>query len=36
VAIEVSELKEAAALIGSTRLFEDAFWRQVKPLLPKM
>jgi glucokinase len=36
VAIEVSELKEDAALIGSTRLFEDQFWRRVEPLLAKM
>ena len=36
VAIEVSALKEEAALIGSTRLFQDQFWRRVKPLLAKM
>ncbi len=36
VAIEVSALKEDAALIGSARLFEDQFWKQVEPLLPKM
>ncbi len=36
VAIEVSALKEDAALIGSARLFEDEFWQRVKPLLPKM
>ena len=36
VAIDVSELKEDAALIGSARLFEDEFWRRVKPLLAKM
>lgn len=36
VAIEVSALKEDAALIGSTRLFQDQFWRRVKPLLAKM
>ena len=36
VAIDVSELKEEAALIGSTRLFEDKFWTRVKPLLAKM
>ena len=35
-AIHVSELKEDAASIGSARLFEDRFWRQVKPLLSKM
>lgn len=36
VAIEVSALKENAAMIGSARLFEDEFWRQVQPLLAKM
>jgi glucokinase len=35
-AIRLSDLKEDAALIGSARLFQDDFWNQVKPLLPKM
>jgi len=35
-AIQVSELKEDAASIGSARLFEDRFWSRVKPLLSKM
>jgi len=35
-AIAVSELKEAAAAIGSARLFEDRFWKRIKPLLAKM
>jgi glucokinase len=34
--IRISELKENAALIGSARLFDKEFWRQVQPLLPKM
>jgi hypothetical protein len=35
VGIEVSALKEDAALIGSARLFQHQFWRRVKPLLAK-
>ena len=34
--IQLSELKEDAALIGSARLFEENFWIQVQPLLSKM
>ena len=34
--IQISELKEDAALIGCARMFEGAFWVKVKPLLPGM
>ncbi len=36
VGIEVSTLKEDAAMMGSARLFQDEFWRRVKPLLAKI
>jgi glucokinase len=36
VSVQISELKEDAALIGSARLFDEAFWARVKPLLPGM
>ena len=34
--IQISELKEKAALMGSARMFEGEFWPRVKPLLAKM
>jgi len=34
--VEISELMEDSALLGSTRLFEDAFWSQVKDQLPTL
>lgn len=36
VKVNVSELKETAAIIGSTRLIEPAFWERVSPLLGEM
>ncbi|HEY4787264.1 MAG TPA: ROK family protein [Bacteroidales bacterium] len=36
ISIQISELKENAALIGSARLFDDDFWTGIKPLLSKM
>jgi glucokinase len=34
--VEISELKEDAALLGSAYLFDDNFWRSVQPALPLM
>ena len=34
--VSLSELKENAAIIGSARLLDNAFYAKVKPLLPKM
>lgn len=36
IPIQISALKENAALIGSARLFEERFWAHVKPLLASM
>jgi glucokinase len=36
IPVHVSDLKENAALIGSARLFDEGFWRNVKPLLASM
>jgi len=36
VEIHLSELKEDAAIIGSARLLDNSFWKQIKPLLSKM
>ncbi len=36
VSIALSRLGEKAALIGSARLFEEAFWRQIKDRLPSI
>jgi glucokinase len=34
--VHVSRLKEDAAAIAGARLFEENFWDQIRPLLPKM
>lgn len=34
--IEISELMEDAALVGSAHLFVDDYWQKVRPLLPLM
>ncbi|MDP4208677.1 MAG: ROK family protein [Bacteroidota bacterium] len=34
--ISISGLMEDAALVGSARMFEPAFWNEIKPLLAKM
>ena len=34
--VHVSKLKEDAAAIAGARLFEENFWDQIRPLLPKM
>jgi glucokinase len=34
--IEISELKEDAALLGSAYLFDEKFWKAVQPALPLM
>ncbi|HEY4785094.1 MAG TPA: ROK family protein [Bacteroidales bacterium] len=36
IKIQLSELMEAAAMVGCARLLEENFWNKVKPLLPKM
>jgi glucokinase len=36
VPVHISVLLERAALLGSSRLFEDSFWTRVRPLLLKM
>lgn len=36
IKIQLSELMEAAAMVGSARLLEENFWNEVRPLLPKM
>ena len=36
LAVSISELKEEASLIGSTRLMNPDFWQNVEPLLSKM
>ena len=36
IIIEISELKESAAIAGSARLFDESFWLKTKPLLSKM
>jgi glucokinase len=35
-AVELSDLKEDAALLGSAYLFNDKFWNAVQPALPLM
>ncbi|MFN8241483.1 MAG: hypothetical protein U0X39_12145, partial [Bacteroidales bacterium] len=34
--VEISDLKEDAALLGSAYLFEENFWKSVQPALPLM
>ena len=34
--VELSELKEDAALLGSAYLFDDKFWKAVQHALPLM
>ncbi len=34
--VQLSELKENAAIIGSARLLDNSFWEKIKPLLSKM
>lgn len=34
--IELSTLKEDAAIIGSARMLDAAYWEKIKPILPKM
>jgi glucokinase len=34
--VEISDLKEDAALLGSAYLFDDTFWKSVQPALPLM
>jgi glucokinase len=34
--VHISKLKEDAAAIAGARLFEENFWDQIRPLLPKM
>ncbi len=36
ITVELSELKENAAIIGSAKLLDEKFWTNVKPLLSKM
>jgi glucokinase len=36
VKVQLSELKEDAAIIGSARLLDGSFWEKIKPLLSKM
>ncbi len=36
VHIEISELKETAAMIGSSVLADDSYYEQIKPLLAIM
>ncbi len=36
ISIEISELMEDSALVGSAHLFVEDYWLKVKPLLPKM
>lgn len=36
VRVEISELKETAAIIGSARLIEPSFWKRVMPCLKNM
>jgi glucokinase len=34
--VEISELKEDAAIIGSARMFEPGYYEKLQPILPKM
>jgi hypothetical protein len=34
--LEISELKEDAALLGSAYLLDDKFWNEIQPALPYM
>ena len=36
IPVQVSDLKEDAALLGAARLFASDFWPRITPLLPKM
>lgn len=36
VKIVISELMESAAMVGSARLLDDGFWKEVEPLTPKI
>ena len=33
IKVEISELKESAAILGASRLFEDTFWQHIQPVL---
>lgn len=36
IPVNISELKEDAALVGSAKLLNEPFWEKIKPLLSKM
>jgi len=36
IKIEISELMESAAMVGSSRLLDERFWKEVEPLVSKI